>query len=77
MILISKNNIKNKKKKHNNSNSIFIICLFFFSFSLFCFYSLEPSIDQIRQISWAKELNDSEYFINLKKITSFEDFFFR
>jgi hypothetical protein len=75
MILISKNYIKKKIKKQNNSNSIFIICLFFFSFSLFCFYSLEPSIDQIRQISWAKELNDSEYFINLKKITNFEDFF--
>lgn len=75
MILIIKNYIKKKIKKHNNSNSIFIICLFFFSFSLFCFYSLEPSIDQIRQISWAKELNDSEYFINLKKITNFEDFF--
>lgn len=75
MILIIKNYIKKKIKKYNDTHSIFSICIFFFSFSLFFFYSLEPGIDQIRHISWAKELNDSEYFINLKNINNFKDFF--
>ena len=57
MILITKKYIK-KITKYNNTHSIFIICIFFFSFSLIFFYSLEPGIDQIRHISWAKAMKE-------------------
>jgi hypothetical protein len=64
-----------KEKKHYYNHLIFVICIFFFTFSLYCFYLLEPNIDQIRQISWAQELNDSEYFVNFKNISDFKVFF--
>ena len=47
-----------------------------FILSLYNFISIEPGIDQIRYISWAKSLNESEYFVNFKYIDNYYLFFF-
>lgn len=65
------------KKNYNFFNYVSI----FFSIvlglvSIYYFRFLEPGIDQIRYISWAKSLNDSNYFINLKYLKDSNLFFF-
>ena len=55
-----------KKKKINLL--IYSYCLIIFSFSFFRFYDLEPSIDQIRHISWALDLINSKGFFGIDLI---------
>lgn len=55
-----------KKKKINLL--IYSYCIIIFSFSLFRFYDLEPSIDQIRHISWALDLINSKGFFGIDLI---------
>ncbi|MDC3162463.1 hypothetical protein OA670_02475, partial [Candidatus Pelagibacter sp.] len=47
---------------------IYSYCIIIFSFSLFRFYDLEPSIDQIRHISWALDLINSKGFFGIDLI---------
>lgn len=70
-------------KKIYNQNHIKIILFYFiiFSFTLIIFYNHEPSVDQIRHMSWIKDLiNSSNFFeiniIDLKEVKNLNSNFF-
>ena len=61
----------NKFIKIFKDNSFFLILsLFLLILLIVSFYNLQPGIDQIRQISWAKSLNDSQYFLDFNLVKS-------
>ena len=61
----------NKFIKIFKDNSFFLILsLFLLILLIVSFYDLQPGIDQIRQISWAKSLNDSQYFLDFNLVSS-------
>ena len=56
------------KSQSNGHLIIPILIIFLFLALMINFYDFEPGIDQIRQMSWANSLNQSEYFISRELI---------
>ena len=55
--------------------SLIFLTIFLITFSLF--YDLEPGIDQIRHISWAQSLSDSDHLIDFNLFKSSSTFFIK
>jgi hypothetical protein len=62
-------------KKHKEKKLFLFLSSIFFVILVIVFHDLEPGIDQIRHISWAKSLNDSYYLIDFNLINQ-KGFFF-
>ena len=61
-------------KKKFDYNIFFTAIVFFVN--LIIFYNIEPNIDQIRHISWAQNLSNSEYFIDWNRNFHSKEIFF-
>lgn len=61
-----------KKKIELSSDKFKLIVIFSITLSLALFFFIDhqPGIDQIRHISWAKSLNDSDHFLKLNLVLS-------
>ena len=63
-------------KKYKAIKLFLFLSSILFVILVIVFHDLEPGIDQIRHISWAKSLNDSHYLINLSLVNQKGLFFF-